>query len=290
MLKRNTIVILSLTLSTLFLAGCFSPVPVRVIDKPTLSDPQKKKDIKVCLIVKDERPKFIAMSNTLGTNHQTIFYIPASQAFLAHLEHLDSVVAYHVRKRLQNAGYDVVKVYPSATPEQLSEKEIEKSDLDQEALDKAWKHKGELDDPAMKDKIGKDNEKGVIVEKLENKYLSPWGNDINTQGADIVVELKIRKFWTIHGYFGSKSWASANFAVCSNYDPKRTVLYGNKVVGFGYCFSFFTPLTPVADMGVSINTSYWMIMYQIENEISSNEFALAVENAVARRKKLTMRK
>ena len=266
-----------------FLAGCFSPVPVRLADKPILAEKQNPKSIKVCLIVKDERPEFIQNSNTVGINHQFIFYIPASQAFLAHMEHLDAITACNIKKRLEHDGYQVVSVFPSSTPEAINQKEISASDLDKKAVDQAWENRKAQEDKELEKLAEKNSKDGSASQKLDETTISPWGNDVKLNGADVVVELKIRKFWTIHGYFGSNSWASANFAVCSASDPKRTVLYGNKVVGFGYCMSLFTPLTPVADMGVSINASYWMMLYQIEKEIDSPEFAKAVGESLTKK-------
>ena len=57
---------------------------------------------------------------------------------------------------------------------------------------------------------------------------------------------------------------TANLALCSPHDPERTVLFGKKIRGFGYCFSFFTPLTPTGDSTVSVNMAYWFALNSMD--------------------------
>jgi len=247
--------------------ACFAPGIVRLIDKPMLSDLKPSKDVSFALIIKDLRPESIQKTNMCGVNHQTICLIPVAPIFLIHLEHLDSIVAHHMKKRLEHFGYKVVECYPKVKDE-LSQEEFDINKIDKSEKEAAWNLRKAQDDKQAR----KDKKKEGEVEAIYEASISPWGPEFDLKDADFVIEIKIRKFWTYYGYFGSFSWMSANFALCSAKDTLRTVLFGKKFKGFGYKMGFFTPLTPSSDATVSVNMAYWFALNSFENQISSPEF------------------
>ena len=255
----------------LLVSGCCAPGVVRLMDKPVNGSHAQFNGQKVALIVRDERPETVQKANMVGVNHQTAFRLPVAPIFLAHSEHLDAIIVYHIKQRLENAGYEVVGCCPNT--KQLSTQEVSAKQF--KAAEKAaWDDKdSQKMSKAEKKAIKKAGKTGTVsVEALDEKTVGPWGEDLNVSGANAVVELKIKKFWTDYSYYGSVSWMSANLAVCSANDEIRKVFYGNKLKGGGYMFSFFTPLTPSSDATVSVNTAYWFVLNGLEKEFSSPGF------------------
>lgn len=256
----------------MFFTGCCAPGVVRLTDKPFSGSQLAPNGHKVALIVRDERPGTIQKANMCGVNNQTAFHIPVAPIFLAHMEHLDSIVACHIKMRLEKAGYQVVSCYPKIKGS-LSQEEV-KASYFEDAKDAAWQDKdsqkiSKTEKKAIKE-IGK---KGSIEkEQFDEVFVSPWGDILDVRDANAVVELKIKKFWTDYSYYGSVSWMSVNLAVCSADDELRKVFYGNKLKGGGYMFSFFTPLTPSSDATVSVNTAYWSVLNGFEKELASPGF------------------
>ena len=111
---RSRATVLFTCVPLLLSAGCFAPGFVRLANKPSLSTARPKNDKKVVLIVRDQRPDAIQKTNMCGVNHQTIFMIPAAPIFLAHLEHLDSIISHHMTTRLEHNVYEVLLSYPKA--------------------------------------------------------------------------------------------------------------------------------------------------------------------------------
>lgn len=253
--------------------GCMAPGVVRIIDKPESGGIVPLNGNKVALIVRDERPETIRKANMIGVNYQTAFHVPVAPVFLGHAEHLDSLVARHVKKRLERAGFEVVSCYPPVQ-EKLTDEKVSASRFKDQKKD-AWEdrksQKISREDRRIAKRLGK-KQGTVQLEHLEEKTVGPWGNMLDVSDADAVVELKIKKFWTDYSYYGSVSWISANLAVCSAHDALRTVFHGSKLKGGGYMFSFFTPLTPSSDATVSVNTAYWFVMNSLEKEFRSPGF------------------
>jgi len=249
-----------------------SPGFVRLANKPGVAS-LPKNNKKIALIVRDNRPPTIQKSNMCGVNHQTIFTIPVAPLFLAHREHLDQVVVSDMKERLEGFGYDVISTYPEAARSQGDKKYDPRSGLSSAEQDAAWNSKDEQKEDKKTIKKWKKATKksreggGVVVEALEEKQVSPWGPEFNTKGADVVVDAQIMKFWTEYTYWGSLSWMSVKYAVCDPNAEVRTVLYGNKLRGMGYWFSFFTPLAPSADATVSVNAAYWGVMKDLDKEM-----------------------
>lgn len=263
--------VVAMGLCGFLITGCCAPGVVRVLDKPGQYNAPANGH-KVALIVRDMRPETIQKANMVGVNNQTAFHIPVAPVFLGHMEHLDSLVANHVKKRLENAGYEVVSCYPEA--KELSQQEVKASHFKAEE-DAAWQDKDSQKlSKAEKKEIKKAGKKSGIVEieNIDETNISPWGDVLDTSNADAVIEVKINKFWTDYSYYGSVSWMSANLAVCSANDELRKVFYGNKLKGGGYMFSFFTPLTPSSDATVSVNTAYWFVLNGLEKELASPGF------------------
>jgi len=243
---------------------------MRLADKPMSRTQIEKNGCKVALIIRDERPGAIQKANMCGINNQTIFHIPTAPIFLAHKEHLDSIIAYHVKKRLENAGYTVESCYPEIKQD-LSQDKVKASHFKKERK-AAWNEKGSQNISKSEKKAFKSlGKKGGSIDKeaLDESAVSPWGDLINASNTDAVVEIKIKKFWTDYSYFGSVSWMTANLAICSSDNKLRKVLYGDKLKGGGYMFSFFTPLTPSSDATISMNTAYWFVLNALEKELNS---------------------
>ena len=250
--------------------GCTTvPTPVRLINKPMSCSVGESKEQSVCLIVRDERPELIQKVNMSGVTRTTIFMIPTSFAFLGHMEHLDSIVSHHLKKAIERNGYTVAKCYPAA-PDELSAKELERRDISKADSKAAWKLRKTQDDKKSRGRKAK--KKQSVLEDLDETVISAWGVNVDTSGCDAVIEVKIRKFWTDYGYFGSFSWMSCNIALCDPEDAQRKVLFGKKARRFGYCFSLFTPLTPGGDIPVSMNTSSWFVVNSFQNILESTEF------------------
>ncbi len=252
-------------------AGCCTTVPVRLIDKPmgvkAIDGVAKGK---IAVVVRDMRPEAIQKTNMCGVNHQTIFLIPVAPIFLAHLEHLDTIVSHYAKKTLEHNGYGVVSIVPEP-PSELSDKRLAKKELDSSELDAAWGAKGsQKRDKREFKQLRKEHKKdggAVVAERLDEETISPWGPELDTSQADYVLELKIKKFWTSYNYWGSFSWMTMNYALCDAQDKYRTVLHGEKLKGVGYFFSFFTPLTPVSDVNVSMNSAYWFVLNGLQDAI-----------------------
>ena len=273
---RLLFVSMFVTLILLLQMGCtFVPTPIRLLNKPHITEAKPSNNKRICLIVEDERHDFIQKINMCGITRTTIFLIPSSIIFLAHIEHLDSIVAHHIKKNLERQGYIVVRSYPSA-PDELSTQAIDRKNLSKEDKKNAWAQRKSQDDKERR-RLKAKKDKSIVTD-LDEEFVSPWGSEVDTSDVDGVVEVKIRKFWTDYNYWGSFSWMSANLALCSAKDPQRKVLYGKKVRGLGYFFSFFTPLTPGYDVPVSLNTAYWFTIHSIEKEVSSPEFKASLEN------------
>lgn len=277
---HSRLVMLGLLACILSLAsGCtLVPTPVRLSNKPFLLEPEPSGGKNICLIVRDERPQPIQKINMSGITRTTIFMIPTSFAFLAHTEHLDAIVAHHAKKLLERQGYTVIKSYPEA-PSTLSPNKAGTVSLSKDDKNTAWElAKNQKEDDVIGRMKKSRNAKEAEVENLDEDFISAWGPGIDTSGADAVIEVKIRKFWTDYNYFGSYSWVSSNLALCDPKDPKRKVLFGKKVRGLGYFFSFFTPLTPGSDIPVSMNGAYWVMLHSIEKMINSEEFRKELAN------------
>ena len=267
--KLVLLVIPALLVST---TGCaFIPTPVRLLDKPRITDQQPAKNVRVCVIVKDERPESIQKCNMCGLM-RNLYWMPTSFALLAHREHLDEVVACHVQASFEHLGYTVVDAYPKP-PAELSTEKVKAKEFDKKARSKAWStDRKSQDDPDAR----KRGLKGA-VENLEADTMSPWGEEIDVSRADIVVEIKIRKFWSDMGWPGIDvggvfAWMSANMAVCDARDSERKVVFGKKVKGFGHGRG----LTPIEAYGIPVNMAYWFVLHGIEKAVASEEFNNAV--------------
>ncbi len=264
-------ILLAFLISLTATGGCaFVPTPVRLLDKPSGSEKSADKNVKVFVVVWDERPQSIQKSNMCGIM-RNLYMVPTSFAFLAHREHLDEILAHHIGQRLREAGYQVVGSYPQAA-DALSAEEIRARDLDSQARNEAWwKDAGSQADSEFK-------KKGLTggVEPLDELSLSVWGEEVDPSGADAVVEIKIRKFWSDMGWAidvtGVFAWMSANFAVCDADDPARKVVFGKKVRGFGHGRG----VTPLEAYGVPINAAYWFVLHETEKVIASEEFRQAI--------------
>ncbi len=254
----------------LLLGGCtLVPTPVRLLNKPHLVDSKAPKEMRVCVFVRDERPEMVQKIHMSGITRTSIFMIPTSFAFLAHSDRLESIVAHHAKKNLERQGYTVVRSSP-VPPDELSEEPWDKENISDDDKDAAWDERRSQDDEELKGRKAK--KKGSALEDLEEESVSAWGKEFKTDDCDGVVDIRIRKFWTDYGYFGSYSWMSTNISLCDPIDPQRRVVYGKKARGLGYMFSFFTPLTPGADIPVSMNTSYWFTINSFEKFIDSEAF------------------
>jgi len=252
------------------MVGCLAPGAVRLLNKPSIERPVPHNNVKIALIIRDDRPQAIQKINMCGVNYQTAFHIPVAPMILVHTEHLDSIVAHHVVQKLQNAGYTVVSTLP-ITPKALSETKVKPKDFAKEDRDAAWGLRKSQDLTAEERKLAKAKKSEVTCEVGDVQSLNPWGTELDVSQADYVLEVKIRKFWTDYSYYGSVSWVSINMALCKAHDDYRSVVFGTKMYGCGYMFSFFTPLTPSSDATVSANTAYWVVLNQIENQLRSGE-------------------
>jgi len=251
------------------LSGCaFIPTPVRLVNKPHSVDKQPPNGTKICIIVKDERPEAMQKVNMCGLMRNG-YMIPTSIAFLAHPEQLDVIMAYHLSDNLQHLGYEVVAVYP-APPSELREDKREAARRGD--ILAAMKLRD-----SQKDSEAKEKGKEGTIEPLEHDQLSPWGSDVDVSHADLVIEVKIRKFFSDCNWLGVFGWASVNMAVCRADSPTRDVLFGKKLKGFGYG----TGLTPLEAYGIPVNASYWFVMHGMEKAIASPEFQGAVSEVRA---------
>jgi len=269
---------LSLTvmlMASALVQGCIAPGAVRLINKPTLADPLPPNNTRIALVVRDERPSAVQKVNMCGVNYQTAFVIPTAPLFLAHLEHLDQIAAYHTAKKLEQAGFQVVSSVPAVKT--LSDQKVSTGDVNAADRAAAWKERQGQDLSAEEKKMAKKSKEGADLEDLNEPAVGPWGEALDVSNADYVIELKIKKFWTSYTYYGSISWMSANLALCSAKDPQRTVLFGKKIAGFGYFMSFFTPLTPSSDATVSFNMAYWQVMGQIESQFRSGTIRQSID-------------
>jgi hypothetical protein len=269
--RSPTWYLVSIALLGTGLSGCaFIPTPVRLLNKPHVTEKQLDRDVKLCVIVRDERPHAIRESNMCGLM-RNLYMMPTSFAFITHREHLDEIMAHHIKRNFEHLGYTVVAAYPKP-PSELSPEELKAKELDQEARKTAWwKDRKSQEDPESK----RTGLKGG-VEELDEEYVSAWGPEVDTAGADAVVEVKVRKFWSDMGWGidvgGVFAWMSANLAVCDPDDPDRRVVFGKKVRGFGHGRG----LTPIEAYGVPVNTAYWFVLHEIEKTVASEEFQKAV--------------
>lgn len=249
-----------------FSGGCaFIPTPVRLINKPHSVEQQPSNGIKICIIVKDERPEPMQKINMCGLMRNG-YMIPTSIAFLAHKEHLDEIVAYHMKNNLEHLGYTVVGVYPSP-PSQLSQETRQAG-----SVEEIWA--GMKVQNSQQEKGAKKKGKEGVITELTDTGVLPWGPDIHVNGADVVIEVKIRKFFSDCNWFGVFAWASMNMTACRPDKAKRTVLFGKKLKGFGYG----TGITPIEAYGIPINVSYWFVIHAMEKAIASPEFQQAIKN------------
>ena len=255
-------------LSMIFVSGgcAFIPTPVRLVNKPHSTDQQPSNGIKVCIIVKDERPEPMQKINMCGLM-RNVYMIPTSIAFLAHTEHLDEIVAYHMKDNLEHLGYSVVGVYPPP-PSQLNQETRQAGSV--EEIWASMKVQDSQQEPEAKKK-GKECE----VADLTEANVLPWGSKIDVNSADIVIEIKIRKFFSDCNWVGVFAWASMNMTACRADTAKRTVLFGKKLKGFGYG----TGITPIEAYGIPINISYWFVIQSMEKAMASMEFQQAISTA-----------
>jgi len=253
------------------LGGCaFIPTPVLLINKPHAVEKQESKGIRVCLIVKDERPAAMQKINMCGLM-RNMYMIPTSIAFLAHPEPLERIVAYHLRENFEHLGFTVVAAYP-APPGQLSGEKRTAGTLSD--ICAGMKERFCQQESGAKEK----GKAGKILASTE-LAVSPWGPEVDVSGADFVIEVKIRKFFSDCNYLGVFAWSSVNIAVCKADSPKRTVLFGRKLKGFGYG----TGITPLEAYGIPINVAYWFVMRGIEKTVASEAFQEAVSVAISGR-------
>lgn len=257
------------------LSGCaFIPTPVRLVNKPHVTDKQAHPQApRLALIIRDERPEAICKCNMCGVMRNG-YMIPTSFAFLAHREHLDQIVAYHLKANFEHLGYEVVAVHPQP-PTELSAEKVKASELDRDTRRAAWSkdRKGQDDRAAKK--------KGLAggVETLDEQRVSAWGADVDLANADAVIELKVRKYWSDCNYLGVFAWMSANLAVCDAQDTERRVVFGKKVRGFGYGTGF----TPIEAYNIPLNGAYWFVLHEIEKTAASDEFQRALTELRAAR-------
>lgn len=261
-------------ISACFVCGCaFIPTPVRLVNKPHQTKPGERNNVKVYIIVKDERPKAMQQVNMCGLMRNG-FMIPTSFAFLAHSEHLDQIMVHHLRRNFDHLGFTVVGTHPRP-PGELSSRKVSSSELDSGTVWKAWWQSHTQNLPGAKQK----NKPGSI-EALGEQHVSAWGPDVDVSSADCVVEVKIRKFFCDVNWFGVFAWSSVNFAVCSTQDATRKVVFGKKLKGFGYGMGIVSHLEAYA---MAMNTAYWFVLHGTEKTAASAGFRDAVKkNAPAK--------
>ena len=253
------------------LGGCGAIQPVRLVNKPHVTPQQSPNNMRIVLIVKDERSRSIQQANFTGLMRNG-YGIPIIPVFLTHTEHLDQIVAYHLKDNFQHLGYTVVQTYPTA-PSELNPQQVKGKDIDKSLRDAAWREKGTQDDEEGREQ--KHKQGMVDASESDTVSMSPWGPEVVVRDADYVVEFKIRKFFgDSNPWTGVHGWMAGNFAVCSTKDPQRKVLFGRKVKGFGYAWS----LTYTGLFNVVLNSAYWMTLHDIEKSTASKEF----QNALAR--------
>lgn len=177
------------------------------------------------------------------------------------------ITVHHLTDNFEHLGYTVVSSDPKA-PEELTAEEMKAAQIDQNAKKAAWStDRKTQDDPQSK-------KKGLQggADPLDETAVSAWGPNVDTSQADVVVEVKIRKFWSDCNYLGVFAWMSANLGICDPTDPDRKVVFGRKVRGFGYGTGF----TPIEAYGVPINVAYWFVLHEIEKTAASDDFRKAV--------------
>jgi len=269
-------------------SGCLSTVPVRLTDKPSLSNKLQSKNLNVALVVRDDRSPGVKRINMCGVNYQTAFHIPVAPVFLAHAEHLDSIVAHHAAMKLEKLGYTVKSQIPASLL-RLSENKVNVKEYDKKEVDAAWSERKIQKQEALTKEEKNKRSRIIVTDLVETNLLSdamvmastngPWGEGLDLKDVDLVVEMKINKFWTDYSYYGAYSWMSVNYAVCSAHEPVRKVLYGKRLKGIGFFFGPFTPLSPIADVSVSMNTAYWFVLNQLGKELESEEFEKAIRES-----------
>jgi hypothetical protein len=268
-IKKQITLLVGLTVLC-FGTGCaFTPTPVRLTNKPHMTDKQSGNGIRIVIIVKDERPESIQKAKMCGLM-RNLYMMPTSFAFLAHSDKLDRIISYHMRRNFEHLGYTVVAAYP-ASEDELDAREVSHKELDDATSKTAWTQKD-----SQLEKREKRTE--ATVEGLEETYLSQWGPSIDVRGADYVVELKVRKFFSDAGWgidvSGVYAWASANLAICRADDDSRKVLYGRKVKGFGHGRGF----TPIEAYNIPLNMAYWFMMHSVEKLVASEEFMTVIQS------------
>lgn len=255
----------------LLLNGCaFIPTPARLISRPLSSNVLPRNDVKVFTIVTDERPDYIQKSNMCGSMRNA-FMIRTSFVFLAHTEHLDSLVSYHLRDCLKNAGYSLTGVYPE-TPQTLSQTAVKSDALNREATKMAWKNKDSLVDKKEKDaarKAKKANDVDAEYSDLDIRTMGPWRQSIDVGDADYIVEIRIRSFSSDVNYLGFFAWMTGSVALSDARDPEHKILYGKRLKGYGW---LFMAVTPIEAYSVPLNMAYWSVLGGIEKAVRSPEF------------------
>ncbi len=256
-------------LCVMFTSGCaFIPTPVRLTDRPASAVALPAKDVKVCVIVTDERPGYIQKCNMCGVMRNG-YMMKTSFAFLAHAEHLDAILSHHLKKYAERDGLTVIKSYPPA-PDTLSSRAIKAKELDKDAKKAAWKDRGKLvDKDATKEakKEKKNKATDAVIDPADGVVMGPWAPDIDVGGADYVIEVKVQKFSSDCTWVGIFGWMSASVAICDAKDSMRKVLFGKRIKGYGYGYG----LTPVEAFTIPLNMSYWTVLSGIEKALRSPE-------------------
>jgi len=190
-----------------------------------------------------------------------------SFAFLAHPEHLDSILSYHLRKAAERNGFDVVKSYPLMT--KLSDQKIKAKDLDQSAKKDAWRNRRQLiDKNAVKEAKAKKKVKSEDADVLESFSVDPvsWGNR-DLGGADFVFKVDIQSFSSDATYIGVFGWMSAVVSVYDTKSLENGAVFADRVKGYGWGYG----ISPIECYALALNMPYWSVLGGIEKSLRSSQ-------------------
>ncbi|MBU4035659.1 MAG: hypothetical protein KKA35_04430, partial [Proteobacteria bacterium] len=262
------------------ISGCaFTPKPVLLIEKPSLSDSLPDNNLKLVLIVKDTRPNSVKFKRICGIMRNSIM-IPTSFAFIANKDDLETQTAYHIRNILEKAGYKVINVSPPI-PDKLSQEKLQlppkaangKDDISPKSYRDG--NKADYDD-------AKDKNESISIDALSDtdKGAADWISHQLIEGADGVVEIKIDKYSSdvvqAFLFVTVQAWSRFKVALLEPNSSERIVLWGNSFTGYGTA----GPRQVLTDEchGIAVNMSHWIAIHNIEKYIRSEEFLNSVRN------------
>lgn len=259
-----------------FTGGCaLSPTPVVLLEKPAVQTASTAKKGEVFLVVRDNRSEAVKKAHICGTKRNS-YMMPTSFAFLAHPEPLDAILATHLKRVLEKAGFDVVGAEPSA-PERLQSETLKKPPVESAEASSAMKANAQ-------ERADKTQTQGATVEEAQaagqlqtNPQQMPRGPSAAV--VDVAVESFNSDTLQEIVSVSVQGWCKFDVAVCKDSRDAGAITWAKSIRGIGT--SGPRPVITSECYSTALNMAYWVALQQLEGLFKSPEFAQAVTKAGA---------